>query len=645
MESGREPTQEKGITQETDKYTVRMDDLYMKGSQVRGSLYCTLHATDIGELSEEDVKISKQNIKSFLSGIQKATGISEDVKDDIFGTFYALKTQARQKAMGESSEAEYSEQPEQLDVDEDVVNEILEEGYIERLLQDTDAAHVGDYALKTVSTCSALSKNLTDMPINLWSIGESGAGKTHCFKTVFKTLPEEYKVKFNSCSPKALYYFVEHPDHSADELDGKVVLFNEAEASQEAVEVLRSITDPDEEDANLASVMDQQYLEINIKGSPITWFTSVDPLEDTELQNRFLFSNPEGGSDHKDAIARHQRKNFRKGELQPIKNVDFSHLKAAYRKIVEDNRGKEVIIPFNWTWNKKDNPRLQQYFANLLYNITLVHYKNRPMVEENVVATLTDYYMAKFLWKQIEDKTIDRVKEKDIRLINHIPEEQPGDVEDNLEEYVTRSDLQEVTGRSYTDIRHATERLMNKGLIKGHKAEGTWHFYDAGSSAAAPAIELENESLRVTNLETFLEETLPPAEKTGENEGARFRDVAEQINHLAPSKVTRIHAAFQNCSKDDIDVENKLESVLDVPATAAAGEGSYKVDVEKTDSNHSPKDTILQKIKNHEHEDGMEYNDLIEEVDASEDRVENIIDALLSNRIVYEPKPGRVKEL
>jgi len=546
------------VEKENQKYRVGFDNLRMKGEQVRGRIYCDIKDTDTSVLEDVDVKISKQNIKQFLNNVKEVEGcVDSDLKDEMYAELFKRKKDAREAALTNASDAKAQDEREQLDVGKTEVNQVLDRSYLLTLIEDTDEVHVGDHVLKAVAAISALSKNLTDMPINLWSIGESGAGKTHCFKTIFRTLPAEHKIKFNTCSPKALYYFTKEKDE--DCLEGRVVLFNEAEASEGAVEVLRSITDPDEEEQVLSSVEDQQYLELTISGSPITWFTSVDPLEDGELQNRFMFSNPEAGSNHKQAIAEHQRKNFRRGELQPIKKISFQNLKAAYRQIIDDAKDLDVVIPFDWEWNRQDNPRLQQYFVNMLMTIAKSHYKQRPIIEDTVIATLDDYYTAKLLWDQIESVTRDRIKQRDLQLMEEIPEKQPEHDDDEIpfDEYVTRSDLQEATGRNYSKVRQATKRLMEAGLIRGAKNDSNvWHYWTPQNKkgVANVAISLKTKSLADKSIKNFLNSELGVVIENRFSEG-----VGSLVTHLTPSYIRDLITTIEIDSKEIKSVFERSE--------------------------------------------------------------------------------------
>lgn len=136
------------------------------------------------------------------------------------------------------------------------------------LCEKTDEVHTGDLAQKILARISGYSRSLLDFPINLWPVGSSGSGKTHLLETISRTIPNEYILKFDSCSPKSMYYFCR--EYGEDALDGKITFFNEIEASEEAKELLRGLTDPAKEQNRLLSVEEQQMLEININGLPVS---------------------------------------------------------------------------------------------------------------------------------------------------------------------------------------------------------------------------------------------------------------------------------------------------------------------------------------------------------------------------------------
>jgi len=570
---------EKGVVEETDDFKVAYSDLYMRKKAPRGSINVKVKGGENEDpYVQDDVKISDHNIKQFVSNVTGAEGLDEEESDDLFSLLLQLKFEAKNKAQENSSEAKHKEEREDLNVDSSEIEELSDPSYLLSVMRETDDSHVGDYTLKGISLLSALSRTLTGMPLNLWSVGGSGSGKTHCFQTLFKAIPNEYKIKFNSCSPKALYYFTKKYDPEV--LDGKVVLFNEAEASEEAKEVLRSITDPNEEEQNLLSVMDQQSLEITIKGSPVTWFTSVDPIDDQQLKNRFMFSNPNEGSNHKKKVAEFQKERGRRGELQPIKEKDYQGLKAAFRDIVENTKDYNVLIPFDWEWNREEDARLQPYFMNIVHILAKVHYRDRPIIEGNVIATLEDYFLAKFLWHEVEEITLQQVKENDLELLEHIPEkhEWVDDRDDDEEEGdigISRSGLEEAANLGYDKVRHATERLQNAGLIVGKKSNGKWLYYKKQEGVAQAAISLVQQSLDDKSILNFLEEFNLVAQNSGETDTPHSK-VVDQIKEVGECGVRvfdLLYAIYEDRFKEFIsDLNDDEAAKIDLAGSAIGSE-------------------------------------------------------------------------
>lgn len=624
------------LIRESEWFLAWVEKPYKQGESTRGNLRCETKNDESNPYLENDVKISKQNLKSFVNDIIEAEERTEEEKDELYQQFLQLKYPAEEAALSESSDAEHQEKTEDLNVEEEEIEKVLQPSYIVALAQKTDRIHQGDYILKTVAGISALSKVLTDRPINLWSIGSSGAGKTHCFKTVFKTVPKELKIQFDSCSPKALYYFVRK--YGEDSLADKVVFFNEAEASEDATEVLRNITDPDKEESTLSTVLDQKYMEVTIRGSPVTWFTSVDVIENAnELQNRFLFSNPDEGAEHKERVAQHQKEQARRGTLQAMKEYSFEELKAAFRNIAENAADKQVIIPYDYEWNRIENPRLQTYFLNLLYTVTKIHYRDRLEVDGYLLASLDDYYFTKYIWNKIEEKTVDRLNNRDLKVLEEIPH-RPRGSGDKVEVAVNRNHLQAETGFNYSKVRHSTEKLMDRGLIKGQKDGRQWEFYRIHEDDAIPAIQLKEGSLSVDSVKSFLEEELEIAQNGGVNEG----EVSDKVLDLTPSFWKQIHAIFEKKSNESIEIMEREEDVLDGVPISAAGKNQ-----ENSSKPALSADNIRSVIeeKADGQDEAVEIQQIVDGIDAPEDKIEDRLNQLSSEGELFEPKPGRVQLL
>ena len=72
--------------------------------------------------------------------------------------------------------------------------------------------------------------------------------------------------------------------------------------------------------------------------------------------------------------------------------------------------------------------------------------------------------------------------------------------------------------------------------------------------------------------------------------------------------------------------------------------GAEQFDVTGEERENLERD-IIDAVENLDEEDGADYSDIAEEVDAPEDQLEDTINSLLSEGTFYEPKPGKIKKL
>lgn len=524
------------------KVKVAFSDLYQRANVTRGSVHIW-----IGDDHhfEEDRKLSNQNLKRFVRDAIELTGIKDDHEAYLFKSLANLKDQARKEAVKETSGLESGPEKEKLDVPDEKITDYLEDQPLYKLCTQTSEVHKGDDHLKILARISGYSRSLLDFPLNLWSLGTSGSGKSHLFETVRKTIPTEYFLKFSSCSPKSMYYFCR--EYGEDALDGKITFFNEVEASEDAKVLLRQLTDPTEEENRLLTVEEQQMLEINIKGLPVSWFTSVDPLKDGQLKNRFLLCNPEETGGHKKKVADHQQKNIRKGSLQPIKDVDFPILKAAFREVVEKTRDKRVVMPFKWEWHYQEDSRLQPFFGSMVMASAKIHHRVRPQTDDTIIATLEDFYIAKLLFTKVIRLTFAGVKDKDWEVYGFVPDDHVASE--------TRSGVAQKVGISTGKARHALERLVDADLINSEKEDdGKWYYWKAEKRLASLAVSLSQASLDAESITKELEGFSVACEKIRYTQGARSphneKGYVEAITHLSPSYMQNISQAVKLEEKD-----------------------------------------------------------------------------------------------
>jgi len=535
------------ISNKSSWFEIWVNNLKMIKNSPYGDIFCDIPKGLAGKTNAEfSVKVSSQNFNKFVNEIAEIEELEKPKKEELKKAFLKLKIDAYNQAIENSSKSVASEKREELDVDREEVEKVLSKNYLVYLLKETDKVHVGDYILKTVNQCSAFSKLLTKKALNDWSVGGSGAGKTHCMLTNFATIPAEYKIKFNVCSPKSIYYYCKR--YGEDALGNKIVFFNEAEASQDAIYVLRAITDTGEDDAGLLTVMDQKVVVIRITDKPVVWFTSVDPLEDEQLKNRFLFSNPEEGGEHDSDVEKLQRKNYRLGKLDIEKRVDFSLLKACFRKIVEDTADLRVIIPFNYEWKIKEDKRLHPMFVTMLNVIVKINYKNRIILDDNyIVATLDDYYLTKLVWVKIQRIVLGKLKENDLKVLELIPNTRSNAID--------RGELQERSDLSYGTIAGMDSRLCDSGFIKKAKDGKKWVIWRTSKQLSKSIIQLKDESLSTKSILDFLNGRLELSIDEGLLKGVR------SPTHLTPSCWKELIERYQITSKEVKTIFEREEDI------------------------------------------------------------------------------------
>lgn len=484
------------VSLENGQAEIVLDDLRMRDKSTRGTLHYYCGDT---HRFEENRKISNQNMKQFCNYVGKLEELSQDDRDKIFKAISDMKDKARDLASEETAGLKGdTEEEEEFDVPKKDIEKHLSGEPLANLCRWTSKVHLGDGSQKIITRLSAYSRKLVSYPINLWPVGQSRSGKTHLLETMSKTIPNQHVLKFDTCSPKSMYYYCHAK--GANALDGKVVFFNEAEASEEASKLLRGLTDPTKEENRLLSVDEQSLLDIMIEGLPTTWFTSVTPLDDNQLKNRFLFLNPDETTDHKIDITDHQMQEAKKGIIQPLKRYEFPILKAAYQHVIDNTEHLNVIVPFEWEWHHKESPHLHQFFIALVYTSAKLHYMNRAIIEDTIIANLDDYYIAKLVINHVIEQTMAGVKKRDLELYKHVPL--------SRDYAMTRADVGEKAQVSSNVARHSLERLVDADLCNKEKKSNAWHYWKSDKKLAKVATSISQPSLEPNNIKEVLSKQL-----------------------------------------------------------------------------------------------------------------------------------------
>lgn len=351
--------------------------------------------------------------------------------------------------------------------------DVLEQNFLEYYLNAIGNVHKGDEALKIWELISALSAKCSERQIDSWAVGPSGKGKSHIKRAIVKFLPHGSYEAPNSMTPKAMLYKTQKEGN--DYYEGKLLFLDEAEGydSDDAVVLLRGLTDPDEDTFEHEIVKDQEHAILEIKKPVTVWFTSVESIKDEQLKNRFILTNPDGSEELDNIVFEHQQINLHTGQELGKTPPEAAVVKEMIADIRSQTSGLTPIVPFKVDWKQKFNRRLYPYFVTLMEIIAKINYKNRVIRENYIYVTKADFKTAAVIWSELIDTTIAQTDTEALKLIMKLPVDKreamrTSEIAKNLDGFNTDK------VRRKADALRETEELQ---LINAEKEGGMWEYW------------------------------------------------------------------------------------------------------------------------------------------------------------------------
>ena len=392
--------------------------------------------------------------------------------------------------------------------------------------------HAGDPELIQVEYISALSGPISNLPINLWTIGKSGKGKTHSKFSIITLLPRDLYLVFTSASPLSLFYYIKH--YGEDALDGKLLFIDEVEASKFAMPMLRSLTSQTPILPRHLSVHEAEILDLKIVGKRAVWFTSVKTFGSSQIKNRFIHVNPDETENQDDRVFSLQDILYRQNKKQ---QDDFVCARALSYQIVQDTKGLGVVIPYAIEWPFKERRWLYPIFLSFIKTICKVRYKQREKDEhDNLIATPDDFVLAKRLWKSFEDTIAKRVTGSAQTILEELG--------DRKSLGKTHAELSEIVPLGTRQIQNLCEELLEEGLVNRQKR---------GAEKGRPAWEYWKVSQpEVSDISIKYSETFRNSEIASENIIFSQEPTSTQQTHVETEENILSESHFRN-SKNPID--------------------------------------------------------------------------------------------
>ena len=131
------------------------------------------------------------------------------------------------------------------------------------------------------------------------------------------------------------------------------------------------------------------------------------------------------------------------------------------------------------------------------------------------------------------------------------------------------------------------------------------------------------------------------------------REVKDELLHELKHKKTteewsQIRETVQQLKesgKDQEEIEKEMAGKLDEDEVDSLLQSfGEQFDVSGEERENLERD-IIDAVEKLDDEDGADYSEIAEEVDAPEDQLEDTINSLLSEGTFYEPQPGKIKKL
>lgn len=350
----------------------------------------------------------------------------------------------------------------------------LEDNPLKYYLKSFDKVHKGDSLLKIWELCSSLSCTCSELQVHSWAVGPSGKGKSHIKRKLCECyLPEEMFEMKNSVSPKAMLYKTNN--EGTDYLNEKLVFFDEVDDLEEVVTLLRSLTDQDEATIQHETVIDNELETLTLDVDKTTvWFTSVETIQDEQLKNRFILTNPDSSKSLDEEVYEWMHHRLHRGKDLDHMPKESPVIQRMVRNIREEVPGHKAIFPFEVEWKQKFNRRLYMFFYNLIELIAKIHYKNRIFKNGNIIATKGDFKLAALIWGRLVDTTVAQQDEETIKLLKELPSSR-------LEALNSTKLSERLEGYSPSKVRSKAKNLEESAeelnLIQSEKDEGRWVYW------------------------------------------------------------------------------------------------------------------------------------------------------------------------
>jgi len=348
--------------------------------------------------------------------------------------------------------------------------EIIERGDILKYFLDAVSKfHVGDENLILINLLIGLTPWIETRTLHFYPCGLSGKGKSSlCSSVLAAVIPQGKYEVLKSASPMSFYYA-----WMAGQLsENKIIFIDDVQANnEEFYGMLKSFAG--NEHGNITPrhwTVDQHRKFLDMKPDMIysIWLTSVTPLEDAQVKNRFIVANVDESIEQDKKVQRYLDRLIRHSrEREILKEKEFRIAKNIFNILTEEV--EPVIIPFKISFPLLQDRRNYPYFLVLLKAIAFANKFKRPCAGRYIVALKRDFELAKLLWKSISESQSTKLTREAVKMLKVLPEDR--------EDALSRAEIAEMTGLSTRQIGEFGKELSKMNLINSDRIERGKYIY------------------------------------------------------------------------------------------------------------------------------------------------------------------------
>jgi len=281
--------------------------------------------------------------------------------------------------------------------------DVLATNPIETFITAMQENHKGDVTLQIMGLLSALTPWMRTDNMNIYATGSSSAGKTHALGTILKYIPKPYYFTVTSKSEKSIYYAVKSGYIGSN----AILMFDDIDAYNKFLHNLKTLSWASDIKPSHWSVNTHKFFHIDIDKEFVFWLTSIYPINNVEIQNRFVFVNVNEDEIHKETVKDFIIKKYCFGAEAEDDTLTIHKLQDAFTLLTYILNGKKIVIPYKLDVNISNTRSIIQFLVTVKA-ITAFNIFKRKVVNNCIISEKSDIEMAIKLWEEFYPNSLPR---------------------------------------------------------------------------------------------------------------------------------------------------------------------------------------------------------------------------------------------